>query len=80
MYSYQNLHIIVYFSSSQPFVKWIHVINTEPTCYGAGHPCIELYTKSGRVHIQASLCDGLPVVDHLNLSYLLSSALCTKTT
>lgn len=67
-----------YFSSLELVGKAINVLNTEPTCQSAGQPCVELDTEPGRVHIQTGLCDGLAVVDHLHLSYLLSPALCNK--
>lgn len=58
--------------------RFFYFLNTEPTCQSAGQPCVELDTQPGRVHVQTGLCDGLAVVDHLHLSYLLSPSLCNK--
>lgn len=68
--------------ASGPLEVWkIELISDScivPTCQSAGQPCVVLYTQSGRVHIQTGLCDGLPIIDHLHFSYLLSPALCMK--
>lgn len=48
------------------------------TCQSSGYPCIVLDGQSGRVYIQAGLCDGLSIVDHLHFGNLLSPVLCVK--